>query len=115
MATSDLQSTIEAAFEDRDSISPDTTGPTREAIELDLARQVLCPPEPCLCVAQLCWAPAGLAAAGFGASLLLGAACGCAGGAFCTLGLSCPRRNGPTRGRALPHPHLAIWAGQVSW
>ncbi len=36
MATSDLQSTIEAAFEDRESISPETTGPTREAIETAL-------------------------------------------------------------------------------
>ena len=33
MATSDLQTTIEAAFEDRESISPETTGPAREAIE----------------------------------------------------------------------------------
>ena len=29
MATSDLQTTIEAAFEDRESISPETTGPAR--------------------------------------------------------------------------------------
>ena len=36
MATSDLQTTIEAAFEDRESISPETTGPAREAIELAL-------------------------------------------------------------------------------
>lgn len=33
MATSDLQTTIEAAFEDRESISPETTGSVREAIE----------------------------------------------------------------------------------
>jgi 2,3,4,5-tetrahydropyridine-2-carboxylate N-succinyltransferase len=33
MATSDLQTTIEAAFEDRESISPETIGPAREAIE----------------------------------------------------------------------------------
>ena len=33
MATSDLQTTIEAAFEDRESISPETTGPVRKAIE----------------------------------------------------------------------------------
>ena len=37
MATSDLQTTIEAAFEDRESISPETTGPAREAIESALA------------------------------------------------------------------------------
>ena len=36
MAASDLQTTIEAAFEDRESISPETTGPAREAIELAL-------------------------------------------------------------------------------
>ena len=36
MATSDLQTTIEAAFEDRESISPETTGPAREAIEAAL-------------------------------------------------------------------------------
>jgi len=33
MTTSDIQTTIEAAFEDRVSISPETIGPAREAIE----------------------------------------------------------------------------------
>jgi 2,3,4,5-tetrahydropyridine-2-carboxylate N-succinyltransferase len=33
MATSNIQTTIEAAFEDRVSISPETIGPAREAIE----------------------------------------------------------------------------------
>ena len=37
MATSDLQTAIEVAFEDRESISPETTGPARAAIESSLA------------------------------------------------------------------------------
>ena len=36
MATSDLQETIEAAYEDRNSISPETSGPVREAIDAAL-------------------------------------------------------------------------------
>jgi 2,3,4,5-tetrahydropyridine-2-carboxylate N-succinyltransferase len=38
MTTSDLQAAVEAAWEDRDAIGPDTTGATREAVEnaLDL-------------------------------------------------------------------------------
>ena len=36
MATSDLQETIEAAYEDRNSISPETSGPVREAIDTAL-------------------------------------------------------------------------------
>ncbi len=36
MATSDLQETIEAAYEDRNSISPETSGPIREAIRTAL-------------------------------------------------------------------------------
>lgn len=36
MATSDLQETIEAAYEDRNSISPETSGPIREAIDTAL-------------------------------------------------------------------------------
>lgn len=36
METSDLRQTIEAAYEDRESISPETSGPVREAVEAAL-------------------------------------------------------------------------------
>ena len=36
MSSSELQATIEQAWEDRDSISPDTTGVARDAIEAAL-------------------------------------------------------------------------------
>ena len=91
---------------------------SREALELEVARQVFCP----LCDLPLecegsAWLPAApLAAAGFGAGLLVGLTIGFFFGLLCACfcwWCHLLRRHG----RALPqqHPHLAIRGDQIRW
>ena len=96
--------------------------PSREALELEWARRVVCPAcpiEPPAWETGDPWPRAGLAAAGFSAGFLLGAFAGVIAGVastlFCCWLRPFVRRHGVHGEAARIHPHLAIRADQVKW
>ena len=104
------------------ALPADPPARSRELLELEVARSVICPPYGAPAQPGDSWLPAApLAAAGFGAGLFLG---GCDGfllglvvaSLACWLRTWAPR---PSSHQAVPairqHPHLVIRGDQVQW